>query len=177
VVYTDDRLAKVHAAEERRKREDDKERIARSVKESRAQLDKIIAAWGEVRNLELFFQGVEASTRLLPEDERERVLSRLALARSFVGTQDPMDFFLGWKTPRERYRPRFSRDGCARRSRGVSAGRLRIQPRQWAGVCELPKQQVRTRSSNPSASISSTLSSNAPISARPPTTRAYPLPR
>ena len=33
------------------------------------------------------------------------------------------------------------------------------------------------QSSNPLASISSTLSSNAPISALPPTTRVYPLPR
>jgi hypothetical protein len=38
-------LAAMHAAEERRKREDDKERIARSVKDSRAQLDKIITVW------------------------------------------------------------------------------------------------------------------------------------
>jgi hypothetical protein len=104
-------LAAMHAAEERRKREDDRERIAKSVKDSRAHLDKIIAAWGEVRNLELFFQGVEASTHALPENERERVLSRLALARSFVGTQDPMDFFLDWQTPRERYRPRYDQDG------------------------------------------------------------------
>ena len=54
---------------------------------------------------------MEASTRGLPEHERERVLSRLALARSFIGTQDPMEFFLGWQTPRERYRPRYDQDG------------------------------------------------------------------
>ena len=104
-------LAERHASHERWKRQDDKEHIAKSVKESRAQLDQIITAWGEVRNLELFFQGVEASTRALPDDERVRVLSRLALARSFVGTQDPMEFFLDWQTPRERYRPRYDQDG------------------------------------------------------------------
>jgi len=104
-------LAERHASHERWKRQDDKERIAKSVKESRAQLDQIITAWGEVRNLELFFQGVEASTSALPEEERARALSRLALARSFVGTQDPMEFFLDWQTPRERYRPRYDQDG------------------------------------------------------------------
>jgi hypothetical protein len=106
-------LAERHASHERWKRQDDKDRIAKSVKESRAQLDQIITAWGEVRTLELFFQGVEASTSALPEEERARVLSRLALARSFVGTQDPMKFFLDWHTPRERYRPRYDQDGVA----------------------------------------------------------------
>jgi hypothetical protein len=104
-------LAERHASHERWKRQDDKDRIAKSVKESRTQLDQIITAWGEVRNLKLFFQGVAASTSALPEDERERVLSRLAMARSFVGTQDPMEFFLNWQTPQERYRPRYDRDG------------------------------------------------------------------
>ncbi len=33
------------------------------------------------------------------------VLERLRLAREFVGTQDPLDFLRGWKTPLERYVP------------------------------------------------------------------------
>ena len=33
------------------------------------------------------------------------MLKRLALAREFVGTQDPLDFFRSWKTPFERYVP------------------------------------------------------------------------
>jgi len=41
----------------------------------------------------------------LPEDYRQEVLKRLALALEFVGTQDPMDFFCSWKTPVERYVP------------------------------------------------------------------------
>jgi hypothetical protein len=32
-------------------------------------------------------------------------MKRLELAREFVGTQDPMDFFHSWKTPVERYVP------------------------------------------------------------------------
>ena len=41
----------------------------------------------------------------MPPDERDAVLERLKLARDFVGTQNPLDFFLSWKTPLERYRP------------------------------------------------------------------------
>ena len=33
------------------------------------------------------------------------MLERLRLAWEFVGTQDPLDFFRGWKTPLERYVP------------------------------------------------------------------------
>ncbi|RVC47456.1 MAG: hypothetical protein E5V60_01150 [Mesorhizobium sp.] len=29
------------------------------------------------------------------------------LARTFLGTQDPLDFFRSWKTPQERYRPKY----------------------------------------------------------------------
>lgn len=28
-------------------------------------------------------------------------------AREFLGTQDPLDFFLAWKTPVERYQPQY----------------------------------------------------------------------
>ena len=41
----------------------------------------------------------------LPEQEKQEVLKRLALAREFVGTQDPLDFFRSWRTPVERYMP------------------------------------------------------------------------
>jgi hypothetical protein len=44
----------------------------------------------------------------LPETDRAPVLERLKLAREFLGTQDPLDFFLSWKTPVERYRPRYA---------------------------------------------------------------------
>lgn len=103
-------------ADRRRAREEDKRRVRESIKESRTQLDEIIEAWNDVRNLELFFERVEATTLTLSEEERERVLSRLALARTFVGTQNPMEFFLDWKAPLERYRPRYDREGSEIRS-------------------------------------------------------------
>lgn len=93
------------AEEERRRQEDDRRRIALSVKESREQLEQVIQAWSKVIRLEEFFRGVEDRAQPLPESERRDVLERLRLAREFVGTQDPLDFFRGWKTPLERYVP------------------------------------------------------------------------
>jgi hypothetical protein len=51
---------------------------------------------------------VEQRANDLPEAEKRYVLERLALARSFLGNQDPLDFFRSWKTPEERYAPRYS---------------------------------------------------------------------
>ena len=99
--------AAMRAAEERRRRAEDKQNIRQSVKDSRDQLSQIIKAWGDVRNLELFFEGVAAAVSTLSSEARDVTLSRLALAREFVGSQNPLDFFLDWKTPLERYQPRY----------------------------------------------------------------------
>lgn len=93
------------AEEEQRRREEDRRRIALSVKESRDQLEQVIQAWSKVISLEQFFQSIEDRAQPLPESERQDVLDRLQLAREFVGTQNPLDFFRGWKTPLERYVP------------------------------------------------------------------------
>lgn len=93
------------AAEERRRKEEDRRRIEQSVHESKDHLSQIIEQWSSVMNVERFLAGVEARAALLPEVERERILQRLQLTREFLGTQDPLDFFLSWKTPFERYSP------------------------------------------------------------------------
>ena len=58
---------------------------------------------------------VEDQAASLPEDEHQKVLERLKLAREFVGTQNPLDFYLDWRTPLERYVP------LALRNQGVDA--------------------------------------------------------
>lgn len=93
------------AEQEKRRQEEDRRRIARSIEESRDELDEVIQEWARIMSLEQFFNRVESHARDLPEDERQEALKRLALAREFVGTQDPMDFFRSWKTPVERYVP------------------------------------------------------------------------
>jgi hypothetical protein len=100
-IWRQERLAE----EERRRQEDDRRREAQSTKDSRDQLEQVIQSWSKVVSLEQFFQGVEDRAQTLHEAERQGVLERLRLAREFVGTQDPLDFFRGWKTPLERYVP------------------------------------------------------------------------
>jgi hypothetical protein len=58
--------------------------------------------------VERFLARVEEQAALLPAEQAAMVLERLALARSFLGTQDPLDFFRAWKAPEERYTPGIS---------------------------------------------------------------------
>lgn len=90
---------------ERRQQEEDQHRISQSKKDSQEQLSQVIQAWSKVMTLEQFFQGVQDRAQSLPTARRDEVLERLRLAREFVGTQDPLEFFLSWKTPIERYVP------------------------------------------------------------------------
>lgn len=58
-------------------------------------------------SVERFLAGVEQRAKDLPETDRHELLERLALARSFLGDQDPLAFFREWKTPEERYAPQY----------------------------------------------------------------------
>ena len=53
---------------------------------------------------------IEAGTDDLRGNDRGPLMERLKLAREFLGTQDPLDFFRSWKTPQERYRPQYAED-------------------------------------------------------------------
>jgi hypothetical protein len=87
------------------KREADQRQIADSIKESQEQLAQVIQSWARVMSIELFFKGVEERAIALPEVQRGQLLERLQLAREFIGTQDPLEFFNCWKTAGERYMP------------------------------------------------------------------------
>ena len=98
------------ADEERRRREEDRKRVEQSIADSKAELRQVIERWSDVMGLERFLAGVERRSNDLSEADRLHVLERLALARSFLGSQDPMDFFRSWKTPEEHYTPRYPRE-------------------------------------------------------------------
>ena len=93
------------AQQEQWRLERDRREEAQSIKESREQLEQVIQAWAKAVSLEQFFEGVQARTQELPEMQQQEILERLRLAREFVGTQNPLDFFRAWKTPHERYVP------------------------------------------------------------------------
>lgn len=96
------------AEEERRRREEDRRLVEQAIVDSKAELPQVIERWSDVMSIERFLAGVEQSAEKLSETERRHVLERLTLARDFLGTQDPLDFFRGWKTPEERYTSRYA---------------------------------------------------------------------
>lgn len=91
------------AAEERRRREEDLRRVEKSIRDSREHLGRVIEQWSNVVSVEHFLAGVEQRAAELPEADRGSVFERLKLAREFLGSQDPLDFFMSWKTPSELY--------------------------------------------------------------------------
>ena len=86
-------------------REEDQRRIEESIKESQKQLAEVIQSWAKVISIEQFFKAVEERAISLPETQQGQLRERLQLAREFIGTQDPLEFFSSWKTPNERYLP------------------------------------------------------------------------
>ena len=103
------------ARQEKWRQEEDRRRVAESIEASREELAKVIEEWARVVSLEQFFSGVQSRAQDLPEEQRKEVLERLALAREFVGTQDPLNFFRSWKTPAERYIPLSMQKAAAKR--------------------------------------------------------------
>lgn len=101
------------AAQERGAKEEDRRLVEKSSRESREHLTEIIQRWSQVIGVEQFLRGVEERAAVLVDDDRRHVLERLALARKFLGSQDPLDFFLAWKTPTELYKPRYNGPGDA----------------------------------------------------------------
>ncbi len=94
-------------AEDRRKREADRRAIEESVAKSRERLGNVIEAWADRTAVERFFDEVSRRIDQIPDEERADLVERLKMARDFMGTQDPLDFFRDWRTPREIYPPRY----------------------------------------------------------------------
>jgi hypothetical protein len=108
------------AEQERWRREDDGRRVEQSIADSKAELRQIIERWSDVMSVARFLAGVEQRANDLLEIDKRHVLERLALARSFLGSQNPLDFFRSWKTPEERYTPLPPR-GAGGKEGGLSA--------------------------------------------------------
>ncbi|MEO5586555.1 MAG: hypothetical protein ABIQ81_02565 [Novosphingobium sp.] len=99
------------AQQERWRREEDRRSVEKSIAESTSELRQVIEQWADTMRIERFLAGVEQRAELLPQSDKLDVLERLALAREFLGSQDPLDFFKRWKTPDERYIPQYSGAG------------------------------------------------------------------
>jgi hypothetical protein len=95
------------AEQERWRREDDRRKVEQSIKDSREQLKQIIEHWSRTMDVSRFLRDVEERASALTGDVRSRAMQRLALARAFLGTQNPIDFFLAWRAPAERYQSQY----------------------------------------------------------------------
>jgi len=67
-------------------------------------LSKIETASGTNAGREELYE-LEARAQTLPGDRQGEVMERLRLAREFIGTRNPLDFLLSWRTPLERCAP------------------------------------------------------------------------
>lgn len=98
------------AAQKQHAIREDKRRIEESTKESRNQLDDLMQTWAQISARSEFLEKLELQIALLPEHERTALQARLLLARELIGPVDPMLLFKAWKTPSERYKPRYSEE-------------------------------------------------------------------
>lgn len=90
--------------------EAEKRRVANAIESSKKQLLEVADQWGSAINLEQFFTQAEARCDGLPKEQQEKFLSQLALARELVGTINPLDFLMQWKSPQERLGTTHSED-------------------------------------------------------------------
>ncbi|MEV8518550.1 hypothetical protein ABZR86_01995 [Dyella marensis] len=91
-------------------RRDDRLEAKESREQSRASLIKLIRMWERAESTRRFFESIEVRLGELPEEMREEVSARIALAKEFAKTSSPWDVFLDWRTPTELYAPRYPRD-------------------------------------------------------------------
>jgi hypothetical protein len=96
------------AEQERWRRDEDRRKVQQSIKESQEELGQIIEPWSRVMAVSRFLKGVEKqASGLADEVRRQELQQRLALARALLGTEDPLNFFLEWRAPSERYQSQY----------------------------------------------------------------------
>lgn len=93
--------------QERWRREEDQRKVAAAKEAAQKQLSQIIQQWSAAMTIEGFFREAEARIVNAPPDRQVQLSERLALARSMIGTLDPLDFLGGWIAPDERYKTRY----------------------------------------------------------------------
>lgn len=96
--------------QERWKREEDRRNADKALAQSREQLSEVIQKWSASMSIESFFREAEERLADVETDRRQALSSRLDLARSMMGTLDPLEFLERWVAPDERYRRQYPED-------------------------------------------------------------------
>ncbi|MBX4916723.1 hypothetical protein HJA84_24320 [Rhizobium bangladeshense] len=92
---------------ERYNREEDKRRVAQALRDSQQQLTEIIDLWGKAMTIERFFIEAEKYLASAEGERQQHLKERLILARSMLGSLDPLNFFAEWLAPKERYQTKY----------------------------------------------------------------------
>jgi len=79
----------------------EKQRVASAIEVSQKELLGVVERWGSAMNLEQFFLQAQERLPQLPEDQQSRLTKQLALARKLIGSVNPLDYLLEWKSPQE----------------------------------------------------------------------------
>ncbi len=90
--------------QERWRREDDQRRVGQAQSESRKQLSDIMDRWATALAVQRFFSEAEERAGQVDGERRARLMQRLALAKSILGTSDPLDYLDGWQAPEDVFR-------------------------------------------------------------------------
>ncbi len=93
---------------ERYRREEDQRHVTEAYEESRKQLAEIMERWQKAMTVERFFTDAEALLQEVECERRKTLRERLALARSMLGSVDPLDFLETWLSPEERYKSKYT---------------------------------------------------------------------
>jgi len=106
IIEGEKRAAEAQAKFEAEQREDRRKRALeakqRSKSESRSDLERLIAAWAELKNRQEFIdQLIHALDEVAPETRNE-LAARLAIAKDLLGTKTVVDVIKSWKTPDEK---------------------------------------------------------------------------
>lgn len=91
-------------------RADDQRRVAQARTDSQKQLSEIMDRWASTMSVERFFLEAETRVEGLDGERKDKLLERLRLARSMLGTLDPLEHLEGWIPPDEIYRTKFDQD-------------------------------------------------------------------
>ncbi|MBS2031990.1 MAG: hypothetical protein JST54_29095 [Deltaproteobacteria bacterium] len=84
------------------KRQQDEERRAKALKESRDELQLIMDAWSRARHIEEFFERARKDIEARAGEEKAVLLEKLERARGIFGTPDPIQKLRAWRLPEER---------------------------------------------------------------------------
>jgi len=90
------------AQREQWRREEEAQRTAKALKDSKEELLQVVDAWAEAKRLEEFFADAQRRAQDLADEQRERTIERLRRACALIGNTDALERFDAWPAPKER---------------------------------------------------------------------------